>query len=266
LVERLCPVCEKGTINLGKCRRCGAQSSNPASRRAAEMEAQMFYVKGQGDLADIGGNGKTCRRCGTAVVRRLAVVTAGAHSCSLHCVSCQEIPCFVEGCEQRALIAVPHTTGPSSGNPHWTPPTFPNDICLCSDHHYALSLAQQKGLWYYLSRLGWLLLVPYGLRLIGSPLSTRFRVSRPYAASTYRGSRRRVAPLRVTWAVFVRSLLPLELAPLCQKRICNRMVCWACWAFVDTRARTHFRRVSVSGQRPFSILQSATPIDCEVEE
>ena len=170
MIEKLCPTCKKGTISLGKCRRCGAAVLT-APGFGPDIRTEIFDVKGHGDLIDIGGTGERCPKCRNPISYRLRAVTEGAHTSSFHCISCQEIPCFVEGCEQRALISIPHTTGPSSGNPHWTPPTFRNDVCVCTDHHHALCLAQQKGLWYYVSRLAWFLMAPIGLRLIGSPVS-----------------------------------------------------------------------------------------------
>jgi len=100
----------------------------------------------------MGGDGSRCPACGMGALTRLRSVSREGAYYSYHCLSCQEVPCFVSGCDQRASIQVRHTTGPYSGNPNWHPPTFRNDVALCANHQFELFKSQQKGARFYISK------------------------------------------------------------------------------------------------------------------
>ena len=81
-----------------------------------------------------------CAECGQTLLRRLCDVSfAGgyksftwSHKHTHHCVSCQHLPCFVNGCIDRATVRVPDSIRVAW--PRAPVLTTDHDIALCATH------------------------------------------------------------------------------------------------------------------------------------
>ncbi|MHC4249188.1 MAG: hypothetical protein ACYS9X_08685, partial [Planctomycetota bacterium] len=83
-----------------------------------------------------------CPRCGGRAARRIKDVTTDgdgcyrSHTTELLCPKCDDVECFVEGCEERATEAVAHAVDPDLESQEDTGMVDPirNDHCLCAAH------------------------------------------------------------------------------------------------------------------------------------
>lgn len=82
-----------------------------------------------------------CARCGGKVARRVQDVKKDgdggylSHSTELLCPACDEVECFIEGCEARAASVLDHRFMLCDilGDDN-EPLEFDNDLCLCGKH------------------------------------------------------------------------------------------------------------------------------------